>query len=221
MEAVGRLAGRVTHEFNNLLTVISGYNDLLLCDLAEGEPSRRKALEVRKACDRGVHLTRQLLAISRGQLDAPSLAELETEVRAMELLANEVPPCTVLLAVSDPQVREFGRRILEGVGCPVLEARDGAEACAIAADAGVAMDVLVADLTSVGESGSELRRLLSAERPTLRTLLLIRQGASPGEFKEATALEAELLMMPFQADELVAKVRALTSGRSAMGQDPG
>ncbi len=68
MEAVGRLAGGVAHDFNNMLTVISGYNRMILDDLPPGDPLRVNAEEIQVAADRAAALTNQLLTFSRRQI---------------------------------------------------------------------------------------------------------------------------------------------------------
>ena len=68
MEAVGRLAGGVAHDFNNVLTVIRTASELLVADLAHDDARRADAAEIRDAAARGATLTRQLLAFSRRQV---------------------------------------------------------------------------------------------------------------------------------------------------------
>ena len=68
MEAVGRLAGGVAHDFNNVLTAILGYAELLLDGLPTLSPLRPDLEEIRKSAGRGAGLTRQLLTFSRQQV---------------------------------------------------------------------------------------------------------------------------------------------------------
>ena len=77
MEAVGRLAGGVAHDFNNMLTVISGYNRMILDDLSPLDPLRGNAEEILKAADRAAALTNQLLAFSRRQIMRPARPQCE------------------------------------------------------------------------------------------------------------------------------------------------
>ena len=73
MESVGRLAGGVAHDFNNILTVITGYSDLMLNTMSESNELREDVAEIRRAADRAVSLTKQLLAFSRKQVLEPRL----------------------------------------------------------------------------------------------------------------------------------------------------
>jgi PAS domain S-box-containing protein len=76
IEAVGRLAGGVAHDFNNLLTVILGYADLMISRMADDDPLRAEAEEIRRSAQRAGSLTRQLLAFSRKQVHAPRVLDL-------------------------------------------------------------------------------------------------------------------------------------------------
>ena len=95
MEAVGRLAGGVAHDFNNMLTIIHGYCDLTLEGLQPFDPIHENVVEIRKAADRAALLTRQLLAFSRKQILAPktlNLNEIVSESQKMlhRLIAEDV-----------------------------------------------------------------------------------------------------------------------------------
>ncbi|MGH9432301.1 MAG: PAS domain S-box protein, partial [Terriglobia bacterium] len=101
LEAVGRLAGGVAHDFNNILTVIEGYSDLLLMDMPESAPARRGIEEIRKAGERAASLTRQLLAFSRRQVLAPQVIDVNDVISNVNkmlrrLIGEDIDLVTVL-----------------------------------------------------------------------------------------------------------------------------
>ena len=83
MEAVGRLAGGVAHDFNNVLSVVLGYADLLLDEEPLPETARAKVEGILKAARHGAALTGQLLAFGRQQVLEPRVADLNEIVRSM------------------------------------------------------------------------------------------------------------------------------------------
>ncbi len=80
MEAVGRLAGGVAHDFNNMLSVIIGYSDLSADLLESDSPVKRHLAQIKKASERAALLTRQLLAFSRQQVIFPRILNLNEVV---------------------------------------------------------------------------------------------------------------------------------------------
>jgi two-component system cell cycle sensor histidine kinase/response regulator CckA len=90
MEAVGQLAGGVAHDFNNALSVITGYSDLLQVSLPSGAPSHRYAVEIAKAGHRAAALTRQLLAFSRKQVIQPVVLDLNAATRELEKMLRRL-----------------------------------------------------------------------------------------------------------------------------------
>jgi hypothetical protein len=90
MEAVGRLAGGVAHDFNNMLTVISGYNQMILDQLSPLDPLRGYAEEVLKAADRAAALTNQLLAFSRRQIVEPRVFDVNSVLAHTERMLRRL-----------------------------------------------------------------------------------------------------------------------------------
>ncbi|HYK06343.1 MAG TPA: PAS domain S-box protein [Gaiellaceae bacterium] len=84
LEAIGRLAGGVAHDFNNMLTAIGGYTTLALEHAQSGSALHDDLEEIRKATDRAAMLTRQLLAFSRKQVLMPELLNLNDVLLELE-----------------------------------------------------------------------------------------------------------------------------------------
>jgi two-component system cell cycle sensor histidine kinase/response regulator CckA len=81
MEAVGRLAGGLAHDFNNMLGVIMGYSELSLERLDLAHPLFKNVAEIKKAAERAASLTRQLLAFTRQQILYPRILDLNEVVK--------------------------------------------------------------------------------------------------------------------------------------------
>ncbi|MGH7207797.1 MAG: ATP-binding protein, partial [Nitrospiraceae bacterium] len=104
IEAIGRLAGGVAHDFNNLMTVVTGYSELILTRLGPDDPLRKEIEEIKKAGDRAATLTGQLLAFSRKQVLAPKVLDLNSVVANINgmlrrLLAEDIELHTVVAPV--------------------------------------------------------------------------------------------------------------------------
>ena len=84
MEAFGQLAGGVAHDFNNFLTTILGYSDLLLSETTVKGQVARHVTEIREAASRASSLTNQLLAFSRRQALEPTVLEVNSVITNLE-----------------------------------------------------------------------------------------------------------------------------------------
>src|SRR5574341_262366 len=90
IEAVGQLAGGVAHDFNNILTAIIGYAELLQGVLGPDRPEMADVLEIRSAADRAASLTRQLLAFSRRQVMELTILDLNIVVANIDKLLRRL-----------------------------------------------------------------------------------------------------------------------------------
>ena len=103
MEAVGRLASGLAHDFANLLTLISGYSEIVLSRLAVNDPLRMDVDEIKSAANRGSGLTRQLLEFSRRRPVEPQAIDLNALVADMQkmlgrMIGEQIELSTVLSA---------------------------------------------------------------------------------------------------------------------------
>lgn len=103
MDAVGKLAGGVAHDFNNIMTAVVGYADLTLLRLSKDDPLRSKVQEIKKAGERAAALTQQLLAFSRKQILQPKVLDLNTLISdSTKMLRPLIGEDIELVAVLDP-----------------------------------------------------------------------------------------------------------------------
>lgn len=83
MDAIGQLAGSVAHDFNNVLTVITSYGDMLLMDMAPS-PERRDVERIVQAANRAAALTKQLLTFSRKETLQPEPLDVNAVITGLE-----------------------------------------------------------------------------------------------------------------------------------------
>jgi PAS domain S-box-containing protein len=83
MESVGRLAGGVAHDFNNMLGVILGHAEVALDHVQPSQPLHENLLEIQKAAQRSADLTRQLLSFARKQAISPLILDLNDTIFGM------------------------------------------------------------------------------------------------------------------------------------------
>ena len=84
MEALGRFAGGIAHDLNNMMMIIVGFSDFLLGTLESPDPRRSDTEEIRRAAERAMHLTRQLLGFGRQRIVARQVVSLNDVVEGME-----------------------------------------------------------------------------------------------------------------------------------------
>ena len=90
MQAIGQLAGGVAHDFNNVLTAIIGYSDLLLANHRPTDPSFQDIMQIKQNANRAAGLVRQLLAFSRRQTLRPQVLQLSDVLSDLQMLMRRL-----------------------------------------------------------------------------------------------------------------------------------
>jgi two-component system, cell cycle sensor histidine kinase and response regulator CckA len=90
MQAIGQLAGGVAHDFNNVLTAIIGYSDLLLANHRPTDPSFQDIMQIKQNANRAAGLVRQLLAFSRRQTLRPEVLQLGDVLSELQLMMRRL-----------------------------------------------------------------------------------------------------------------------------------
>ncbi len=105
LEAVGRLASGVAHDFNNILTAVGGFAEFALADLEHGGAKREDLLQIRAAADRAARITTDLLAFGQRQFVRPEPVDLADAV------ADSMPLIEQAIGTSIKVATRFGRAV--------------------------------------------------------------------------------------------------------------
>ncbi len=199
------LAG-LAHEYNNLLTVISG--SLALAERhAVGNPALIRLLDnMRTAADRAERLTQRLTKLA-GLPSSPGQQPVEPPTGEVAA-PNHRPQQCVLVVEDDPNVAAVAVAVMESLGLTVELAENGQKA--LECLQGGRIDLVFSDIVMPGGmSGIELARAIEARHPTLPVLLATgfsREALSAG------ALRYPVLPKPYSVDELSRRVRQMLEG---------
>ena len=128
LEAVGRLAGGVAHDFSNILAVITGYSELMLKRMDPTDPLRTGAESIRKAAVWGRNLTQHMLSSSRAAVPAPSTIDLNATaagvVRTLQPLLGDSVDVVLRLEPQLGRVTVNAGQLEQALMNLVLNARD-------------------------------------------------------------------------------------------------
>lgn len=224
MKDLGRFAAGVAHDLNNLLTLVSGYSDVLRRRLAgSGLPSLEEPVEeILNASQRGALLTSRLLAFSRQQesysdpphlSDASKLAregarsEDRSQATSPKLSGVAARDGSILVAEDEESVRKLVSSVLRADNYSVWEARDGAEALRIASQNVNSIALVITELALPLLSGPRLLERLWILRPDLQVLYISAEGDST--VLGAAQAGVKFLQKPFGATALLLTVDAM------------
>jgi CheY-like chemotaxis protein len=202
VEAIGRLAGHVAHDINDILTVIGGYANLLLnsgnCPAEMQEPLRQIFLAGSRATD----LTQRLM--SSGAADpGGGCADVSGDG------AGE----TILLVEDEGSVREFAAAVLRRCGYRVLQAASGGDALDVWKWHSRRITLLFTDLVMHDDmTGLELARRLRAEKPSLKVICTSGYGGDSMEGDPAPPEGVRFLQKPYKPQSLANAVGELLAG---------
>ena len=161
MDVIGQLAGGVAHDFNNVLAVIIGYNEVMLADLPPESRLCDCAREIRKAAERAAGLTKQLLVFSRKQTVQPTVLDLEEVVQKLRSM--------------------LGRLIGENIEMTIVPGRHGLNILADNGYVGQLLMNLVVNARDAMPDGGKLT--IAVDTVTLdQGYADAHPGESPGEF---------------------------------------
>jgi PAS domain S-box-containing protein len=194
----------ISHDFNNLLTVIEGYGQVL-AERASDAKQATDARELLLATERARMLARQLKALSQ-----QALVEPEPEpVRAAADIPKTPPPRgagverKVLVIEDQAAVRALVRRILERQGFGVLEAAESSRAEVLFDQHQSDIALVVTDVGIPGEKGTDLFRRLSSKKPELRVVYMSGQVEEAVLGDEPHTSHERFLAKPFTAAGLI------------------
>jgi CheY-like chemotaxis protein len=221
LEAVGRFAGSVAHDFNDLLTAVLGRASVMISGCDPASPLHRDLSEIMAAGEQARLLTHQLMALSRQTIvgrQPPPPPEATPGLRGFR--RSKAPPAgtpaagqaTICVVEDDEAVRRFVTTVLEREGYHVLTATNGSECLELCRAHAGPIDLLVSDVHMPAMYGPELYLDLLRERPTLEALF-ISGYVERDLFLADHGRAYEFLQKPFTALELATSVRAALERR--------
>ena len=211
---LGRVTGKVAHQFNNLLMAISSGVALVRMDVPQGDPLADHLNRIDEAVERAADLSRQLLAGVRREQDTVSAngTSLDSAVASVASKPGAGGIHGAVLIVDDDEsVRALARWVVERAGYSAVTARDGDEALdRFRADPG-AYGLVLLDLTMPRMSGEEVMVGLRAIRPNVQIVVITGYGEEVVRETDRAGITG-FLQKPFSPDALRAMLKRCADG---------
>ncbi len=206
---LGRFAGSIAHDLNNLLVGILGNAGLALMDLSTFSPCRPLIQEVESAAQRAAELTQRMLEFT-GRM--PPGVETPVAAPALPVGLGWRGSGLVLVVDDEPAVRSLARRVLEKFGFRVMTADDGLKALEIFRAHAAEFVAVLLDVTMPNLDGTETFRELRRLRPEVK--IILSSGYDQREMQHRIAADgsAGFLHKPYLPMELVDRVRKVLEG---------
>jgi CheY-like chemotaxis protein len=204
MEVVGRLAGGISNDLNNLLTLVRSQAALLRESFPPGHPARKAMQVVEQATNRAAERAGRLLTFSRPSAAAPPPAPLPAEGE------------TVLVAENDPHIRLLNQTILHQHGYRTLPADHGRQAVERYAQARGQVDLVLLDLGIPARPGGGRGPAIQADAQVLQELLaldpavrvVLTSSSSPEDLPARVRPHVRTTVpKPYRAEQLLGAVR--------------
>ena len=217
LEEANKTASFVSHELNNLLTVIQINTEFLLETVGENPASALDLAEIQRASRRASILARQLLASSRLEPFDANLAEAALKKKSAATPGKSAAPSperstraaeTILLVEDEAAVRTLAKRILSQKGYRVFEASDGAIALRVAAAHVGEIDLVLTDVAMPNLGGRGMVEELLELSPEIRVLFMSGYPKEEIFPDKGSANRTPYLQKPFTGETLFSEVRA-------------
>jgi CheY-like chemotaxis protein len=215
LDAICRVAGKVAHDLNNILTIIQNCSTFLTTSLAEDDSRRADAVMIRDASSRAAELTAQLLEATANQSPGRPIVDQNVAANAQQPApvgdnGDDVRPTrskeVILIVEDDGGVRSLTSRMLASYGYSVIEATNGAQALDTIRACGGNIDLVITDAMMPVMNGGELAGVLATEYPHVKVLFMSLY-TDDGIVRRGSDSRRAFIPKPFTQTDLVRKVR--------------